>query len=298
MVQRTKVVWPANEKTTKCRPRTGQLVEWRKKIACWRVGPALYLSVVFSWQLDEARALALGHSGPVIAGGPAIVMAGEVDWADTPDTCPFNTLAIHNPLATFTTRGCPRGCKFCAVPHIEGQFQELSQWKPAPIVCDNNILASSRKHFERVIELLMAFPWVDFNQGLDARLFTPWHADQLARLRSVKIRFSLDRTSEAGHTKQAIDIAKTAGFQGRDRFGVYVLIGYKDSPEDALHRLELVRSWGIRPNPMRYQPLNAKRKNDYVAPGWTDAELKKMARYYSRLRYTERIPYEDFDISR
>ena len=45
---------------------------------------------------------------------------------------------------------------------------------------------------------------------------------------------------------------------------------------------------------LRYQPLDATEKNGYVAPGWTDAELRRMTRYYSRLRWLEHIPYEDY----
>jgi hypothetical protein len=77
--------------------------------------------------------------------------------------------------------------------------------------------------------------------------------------------------------------------------GVYVLIGYNDTPEDALYRLEKVRSWGIRPNPMRFQPLDAIRKNAYVSPNWDEAELRKMMRYYSILRWVEHIPYAEYD---
>ena len=74
-----------------------------------------------------------------------------------------------------------------------------------------------------------------------------------------------------------------------------MLIGFRDTPENARYRLEKVRSWGIRPNPMWYQPLNARKKNEYVAPGWAELELARMMDYYSRLRWYEHIPYEDFE---
>jgi len=45
---------------------------------------------------------------------------------------------------------------------------------------------------------------------------------------------------------------------------------------------------------MRYQPLDSLVKNEYIAPGWTDQQLKNMMRYYSRLRYIEHIPYSDY----
>ena len=264
--------------------------QWRKGIASWGVGDTLYLSVPFTWLLREAEAMARKHKGPVIAGGPAVDLCGA-DWAETPPTCPYDTLAMHNPLATFTTRGCPNRCAFCAVPRIEGEFRELADWKPAPVVCDNNIMAASKRHFARVVESLRLFPRVDFNQGLDARLFTAWHADQLAMLRTVKVRFALDHVNMTGPVADAIGTARKAGLHD---FGVYVLVGYHDTPDDALHRLETVRAWGVRPNPMRYQPLDATEKNAYIAPGWTDAELRRMCRYYSRLRWLEHIPYEEF----
>jgi len=254
----------------------------------------LYLSVPFTWLLPEAEALALQHKGKVIAGGPAVALMGA-PWADeTPVECPFDVLGMHNPCATFTTRGCPNRCAFCAVPRIEGEFRELPSWKPAPLVCDNNLLAASKRHFRRVIKSLTTFPEVDFNQGLDARLFTCWHADQIARLRRAKVRFSLDHVGMIGVVDDAIATARVAGLK---HFGVYVLTGFQDTPEDAFMRLEHVRSLGIRPNPMRYQPLDTLERDSYVAPGWTDFELKRMTRYYSRLRWLEHIPYADYQPS-
>jgi len=264
---------------------------WAKSVVSWECGDVLYLSVPFTWLLSDAKVMAGQHKGKVIAGGPAVKLMG-VPWADeTPDTCPFDALAMHNPLATFTTRGCPNSCSFCAVPKIEGKFRELPIWKPAPIVCDNNILAASNAHFERVIESLMPFPASDFNQGLDARLFTDWQAQQLSRLPHVKVRFAFD---SVGMEKTVFGAIQCAKYHGLRDFGIYVLIGYMDTPEDAEYRLEKVRSWGIRPNPMRFQPLDAQQKNCYAAPGWTEQELRRMTRYYSRLRWLEYVPFADY----
>jgi hypothetical protein len=271
----------------------GEIVhQWRKDIVQWRCGDTLYLSVPFTWLMEEAESIAAKHKGKVIAGGPAVKLVGA-PWAETPDECKFDVLSMHNPCATFTTRGCGNRCGYCAVPKIEGDFRELQTWKPAPIVCDNNLLMASKAHFERVIESLRPFPAVDFNQGLEARRFTRWHADLIATLHNPMIRFACDYANAKSSVADAVAIGRAAGLRN---FGVYVLIGFNDTPDDALDRLNFVRSLDIRPNAQRYQPLDAKQKNAYVYRdgGWTEFELYRMAKYHNRLRWYEHIPYNEF----
>ena len=260
------------------------MYQWRKGIASWKCGETLYISVPFTWLMDEAEKIASLHRGPVIIGGPGTMKPNQ--------ECPgFDPLMFHNPAATFTTRGCPNQCPFCAVPILEPEFREIPDFRPAPVVCDNNLLAASKKHLERVVDRLKSFPLVDFNQGLEARKFTPEVADLLGQLR-CRVRFSFDWIEAEAEVKRAVDLCRERTTKD---IGIYVLIGFNDTPEEARYKLETVRSWGIRPNPMRYQPLDAKRKNEYVAPGWTELELARMMDYYSRLRWYEHIPYEDFE---
>lgn len=268
---------------------------WRKDVVRWITKDnILMLSVAFTWLIPKAAAMAAAYPGPVQAGGPAIRIMGVPKWAiGSPSGIACDVLAMHNPDATFTTRGCPRSCPFCAVSKIDGEFRELKTWKRAPIICDNNFLAASKKHIESVVDSLVGIRGVDFNQGLDARLFTPWHADQISRLRVPFVRFSFDHISQDSEVADAVALARKTGI-AKDRLSVYVLLGYNDTPEDARHRLDLVRSWGIRPWPMRYQPLDDYGKNTYVAPGWTQNELLRMVRYYAHLRWWEHIPYEDY----
>ena len=108
---------------------------------------------------------------------------------------------------------------------------------------------------------------------------------------SAKVRFALDRTRDIGRVKAAIDLAREHGLKD---FGIYVLIGFGDSPDDAVHRLETVRSWGIRPNPMRYQPLDELTKHSFVDQGWTEGDFQKIMQYFPKLRWLEHIPFEEF----
>ncbi|UQZ90867.1 hypothetical protein C4J81_17280 [Deltaproteobacteria bacterium Smac51] len=259
------------------------MTAWLKDIAKWEIGRTLYLSVPFTWLLPKARQLALLHKGPVQAGGPAVQLMPDylADVAAVNRPCPVEPLLFHNPLATFTSRGCPNSCPFCAVPRIEGDLVELGRdWRPAPIICDNNLLAASRRHFGQVIGKLKDcdFPFVDFNQGLEARLLTPFHIYGLTMLKNPMIRFAFDHVNDEAAVADAISLCRK---QGLKDFGVYVLIGFNDTPEDAQYRLEKVWEWGALPNPMRYQPLDSLEKNQYVQAGWTDTLLKDYMRCYS-----------------
>lgn len=258
------------------------MYQWHKGIAQWEVGKTLYLSVPFTWLLDEANQIAEQHKGKVLMGGPAFMK---------PTYCEgFDPLSHHNPLATFTTRGCVNDCSFCAVPKTEGEFREIENFKPAPLVCDNNMLCASKKHLRKVVDSLKQYEKVDFNQGLQASRFTPEIAGWLGEL-NCKVRFAFDGWHQEKATYEAVKLCQERTTKD---IGVYCLIGYDDSPDEAIAKLETIRSWGVLPNPMRYQPLDTKEKDSYVAPQWTGKELKKMVRYYSRLNWLEHIPYADY----
>ncbi len=258
------------------------IYQWRKGLATWADGRKLYISVPFTWLVEDARKLAKKWDGDVVIGGPGIMEPSQF--------IEFEPVFLHNPCATFTTRGCPNACSFCAVPKLEGDLKEIPDFRPAPLICDNNLLAASKKHIERVVAKIKQFPFVDFNQGLEARLFTSEVADLLGTLR-CKVRFAFDDWNCEAVVKDAVELCRSCTTKD---IGIYCLIGYDDDPESARARLELVRSWGVLPNPMRYQTLDAKKKNEYVHPNWTEKKLAATMRYYSRLNWLGHIPFEEY----
>jgi len=272
--------------------------KWSGGLVDWIEGDTAFVSCVFSWQLDKAymRAIYFQSSGyRVKVGGPAIAnnpaMFQAFDLTGTPDA-----LAHHNPDATFTSRGCIRHCSFCAVPKIEGALVELGSWKVAPIVCDNNLLACSIAHFDSVIDRLLesGLAGIDFNQGLDARILTDHHAARFAELpKDTIIRLAWDHIKTEAQFMAAFGKIVWHGIRPQ-QIRVYVLIGYNDTPEDARYRLETVRRIGALPNPMRYQELNATRRNSFVGESWTNDLLTRYMRYWSNLKITGGFSFDEY----
>ena len=282
------------------------MYSWYKNIASWKIKNTLYLSIVFTWDLKEACSIAEKwlekKSKKVIAGGPAVKAMPDFlpDIITIQDETIFPALSFHNPLATFTTRGCPNKCAFCIVPKIEGELTELDGWPVRPIVCDNNMLGSSMQHFKYSINRLKVLPFVDFNQGLDARKFTDEHAYLISTLRSSKVRFAFDSPEQEQPLRDALALSRNAGLKD---IGVYVLINNDENPDEALYRLETVRGLGAVPFPMRYQPLYALEYNKHISDIWLNyygsstkarTELSRMVRYFSRLNWFSGIPFDEF----
>lgn len=268
---------------------------WTCGVAEWTEGRTAYLSVPFTWNLQDAyqRAVMLTAEGYTVrAGGPAVTLMPD-RMADVSQVGgDVNALPHHNPDACFTSRGCIRRCSFCAVWRIEGELRELEEWEPKPIVCDNNLLACSQAHFDRVIDRLKPLKGIDFNQGLDARLLTPYHADRLAEL-DCTVRLAWDHIATGNTFMTAWERLRKAGIP-KKRIRVYVLIGYKDTPEDALFRLRTVHNIGAIPNPMRYNPLDAMRRDGYVGEGWTERLLTAYMRYWAALQFTGGVPFGEW----
>jgi hypothetical protein len=271
------------------------MTEWKSSFAEWIENDTAYLSIPFTWELQNAyqRAAMLNAEGySVRAGGPAVSLMPDflVDVAQIGGN--VNALPHHNPDACFTSRGCIRQCSFCAVWRIEGNIQELNDWEPKPIVCDNNLLACSINHFDKVIDRLKPIKNIDFNQGLDARLLTQYHADRLSEL-DCTVRLAWDHIDTGNAFMAAYEKLRKASIP-KNRIRVYVLIGYKDTPNDAWFRLRTVHNLGCIPNPMRYNPLDTMIRDSYVGEHWTNKKLIAYMRYWAALRFTGGVPFNEW----
>ena len=195
------------------------------------------------------------------------------------------------------TKGCIRSCKFCAVPKLEREFGYLTNVKNQirnvnqrygerqnMVVLDNNILGIdgikdriSEIHdlgFERGAKRNGRKRWVDFNQGLDARLISknPTLVRHLARICLSPVRLAFDSNNakmEKAYRKAVVLLAE----QGFKDFTNYMLFNFNDSPKDLYYRLfvniELNKTLGIRITgfPMRFIPIS-NTKRGFISKKW------------------------------
>ncbi len=266
---------------------------WPKDITRWHRDNVGYLSIPFTWLLPKAQRIIDQRDMWIdrwIVGGPAVRLMPDYlrgtrhhiaeGWIGN------RVLQRVNPTATRTTLGCPNKCGFCGIGKglLEGGvFQELTNWPNNPVLIDSNLLASSHRHFDKVVDRLVALGEADFNQGLDARLLTPHHARRIAEIPKVIVRLALDGD---GYRESWADAAGTLGAAGipKSRIRSYVLCGFQGTPEKDRGRCDFVETFGVKALPMWYHPLDAMEHNGVTAAqekmGWTKRKQRELMTWF------------------
>ncbi len=262
--------------------------DWPKDITTWQEGRVGHMSIPFTWLLPKAQQRI--DQGDLFAdrwvvGGPAVQLMPNFIQGATIGTDSPGVLQRVNSQATRTTTGCPNRCKFCGIGQrrIEGDFRELRDWPDLPVICDNNLLAASRQHFDRVIDRLVKWEWCDFNQGLDARLVTPHHARRIAEIRKPTVRLALDHDRHRETWAKALKMFLDAGCV-KSRIRAYVLCGFAGDLLDDWGRCEFVESFGVKALPMWFHRLDCLEYGevtaDQEARGWTKKRQRQLMRWY------------------
>ena len=115
--------------------------------------------------------------------------------------------------------------------------------------------------------------YIDFNQGVDARLFNDERVSLLSRIpvRPLRIAFD-DIKTEKAYTK-ALSMSVNAGMKD---FSNYLLYNFKDTPQDLYHRLRVnvdlceTLDVSIYSFPMKYHPIRNEHSHDrdYIGEHW------------------------------
>lgn len=219
---------------------------------------------------------------------------------------------------SYATRGCIRKCSFCAVPIIEGKFHNsysiTNQVKSIEanygtkrhlLLLDNNILAAE-EHFFNIIEDIISLGfgrgakvtiningrpmavnrYVDFNQGVDARLLKKDRRfiEAISRIAINPLRIAFDDIKDKNIYSKSVRMAAEHGIKVMSN---YILFNYKDTPEDFYERLlinielnEEFQKNGINSRvwsfPMRYSPIYGESSTNrkYLGKYWTKKQLR------------------------
>lgn len=208
---------------------------------------------------------------------------------------------------SYMTRGCCNHCPFCAVPDLEPKYKDYisikNQIKEIKdkygekrnlLLMDNNVLASKKfnKIIDEIIELgfykgakyayikngikISVNRYIDFNQGIDARLLTEEKMKRLAEINIRPLRIAFDDIKIKNLYIEKVKLAQKYGIKSLSN---YILYNYKDTPEDLYERLKINIELNdeldlkIYSFPMKYIPINAK-KRKYLGPHWNKKYIR------------------------
>ena len=125
------------------------------------------------------------------------------------------------------------------------------------------------KHFHSVLKQR----YVDFNQGVDARLFTEKKARLLSSIAIRPLRIAFDDIKTRSAYQKAVRLSINAGIKD---FSNYLLYNFKDEPIDLYRRLKInvdlceELNVNIYSFPMKYHPLHGANSHDrdYIGQHW------------------------------
>ena len=249
-----------------------------------------------------------------------------LDYGILDDIADQYVYPAHDAYFTYMTRGCGMKCQFCAVQTLEPDYipyisitdsikrvDEQFGPKKDLLLMDNNVLRSP--HFDQIIDEIKALGfekgatyinpktgksvqrYVDFNQGLDAFLLTPYKAARLGELAIRPARIAFDHIEDKEAYKKAITLCARSGITHMSNYLLYNgedFTGkghsyHADTPKDLYERMqismdlcedlskELNHKVAIFSFPMRYIPLNDL-KRGYVGSEWNSKYLRALQR--------------------
>lgn len=191
----------------------------------------------------------------------------------------------------FLSRGCPNACPFCIVSCKEGRksykVADLSEWWDGQkniVLLDPNLLAC-RQRLELLDQLANSKTWVDFNQGLDARLLDEKVIEAINNVKTKRVHFAWDLMKNSKRITKGLKLYDELGkIKDHSRRVVYVLTNFNTTLEEDLYRVYTLRDeLGYDPYVMIYDKPNA------------PDQVKKLQRWVNNRRIFKTVKrFEDY----
>lgn len=172
----------------------------------------------------------------------------------------------------FTSRGCNNACPWCGVPSMEGRLHELPICE-GNILQDNNFLQTSKKHKDKVFEMLKTQRGICFKGGLEPDLIDDHFVDAVRDLRIKELWLACDTDARFRFFAAGCEKLTKAGFN-RNKIHCYVLSYGKDRAADEA-RAQAVYNAGAMPFVQLFRDFTEK-KTEY------DADWNAWARSWQR----------------
>ena len=265
----------------------GDTVNWYYPLLSGEVDK-VYISKVFSFTPDIEFPI---YSKEIIKGGSGFAITVNEDGKEVynkeldkplpyeiehiyPD---YDIYGVKDTAYGFLTRGCPRGCKFCHVQAMQGvtsvkvaDLNEFWRGQKNIILYDANITAC-KEWRDLFTQLSESKAYVNFSQGLDARLMTVEKAEALKQIKIKEVHFAWDRYEDKEIILPKLKMIKDVTGWRSKNFIVYCIVGDKERQvtNEDLERVYSIRDIGMFPYIMIYNKQDLPRGH----------ELRKLQRY-------------------
>lgn len=234
---------------------------------------SVYDGILFAEQYDKIYASKLFGFTPMpqipdnmIIGGTGIDFYNKLPSEIENATPSYSLYPNCNYHLGFSMKGCRFNCKFCCVPKKEGRpynYNSIDEILINPnggnrlMLLDNDFFGGEnwKGNLERIIELKLK---VCFVQGLNIRIITDEQAQLLSKCdyRNSKfnkkyLTFAWDKFRDEKLIINGIERCVKAGIPTKN-MQFFVLIGFDTTPEQDMHRVEMLRNLGAMPYVMPY----------------------------------------------
>ena len=210
----------------------------------------IHISCTFTWDKEYCTFLKYQWEArtqkEVVLGGPAFSSPTEN----------FIQGMYVKPNIIFTTRGCNNRCPWCCVHDIEGSLKELPICE-GNIIQDNNFLQASRRHKDKVFNMLKSQKGICFRGGLEPDLIDDHFINNITSLRIKELWLACDLDSRISQFATGCEKLVKAGYN-REKIHCYVLSYGKDREADE-ERAKTVYKIGAMPFVQLYRDFSEKK---------------------------------------